>query len=183
MENATKALLMAASVLIGMLVLTMGVYLYSTIGTYVRQSQEEIEKQSIDKFNIQFYNYLSDENEEFSFQDVVTVANIAYSNNYKYEFPNVKFNNNGTPNIPDEIREAIANEGKNDYVQVIVKGYMIDEENSTNNQMNLEMYVGTPKILADTLKKNYSLKYKCVGVETSSETKKVYKISFTKIEI
>lgn len=43
MENASKALLMAAGVLIAIMVLSMGVYLYTTIGTYVRESQARIE--------------------------------------------------------------------------------------------------------------------------------------------
>ena len=42
MENATKALLMAAGVLIGIVILSLGVYLYGTIGNYVQMSQEEI---------------------------------------------------------------------------------------------------------------------------------------------
>ena len=57
MENATKALLMAAGVLIGIVILSLGVYLYGTIGNYVQMSQEEMNNQALIKFNTQFYNY------------------------------------------------------------------------------------------------------------------------------
>ena len=40
MENATKALLMATGVLIGIVILALGVYLYLSIGGYVKTSQE-----------------------------------------------------------------------------------------------------------------------------------------------
>ena len=131
MENASKALLMAASVLIGMIILTMGVYLYTTIGAYVRESQEQIERETINKFNVQFYNYLSEENEIFSFQEIVTIANVAYENNYKYELPTTK----------DSAEIVKKYNGKNNYVQVVLKGYMLNETDVTNNSINLEFYV------------------------------------------
>ena len=176
MEDATKALLMAASVLIGILILTMGVYLYTTIGSYVRQSQEEIEAEAINKFNIQFYNYELDKEEVFSFQDIVTIANTAYENNYGYEFSNVKFKDDGSAIIkplPNDVQNAIDNEGNNDYVQVVVK--------QNPGTINLEMYAGDSKALSKILEKNYQNKYKCSGVFTSDFTKKVYKITFEKL--
>ena len=59
MENATKALLMAAGVLIGIVILSLGVYLYGTIGNYVQMSQEEMNNQALIKFNTKFYNLKS----------------------------------------------------------------------------------------------------------------------------
>ena len=69
MENATKALLMAAGVLIGIVILSLGVYLYGTIGNYVQMSQEEMNNQALIKFNTQFYNYTAIENQQYTFQD------------------------------------------------------------------------------------------------------------------
>ena len=57
MENATKALLIAAGVLIGMIILSMGVYLFSGISSYMSETQEIIENNAINKFNTQFFNY------------------------------------------------------------------------------------------------------------------------------
>ena len=61
MENATKALLMAAGVLIGIVILSLGVYLYGTIGNYVQMSQEEMNNQALIKFVI----FLKQENFRF----------------------------------------------------------------------------------------------------------------------
>ena len=85
MENATKALLMAAGVLIGIVILSLGVYLYGTIGNYVQMSQEEMNNQALIKFNTQFYNYTAIENQQYTFQDIITIANIAYENNSEKE--------------------------------------------------------------------------------------------------
>ena len=51
MENATKALLIAAGVLIGMIILSIGVYLFSTISEYISETQDDIENIAINKFN------------------------------------------------------------------------------------------------------------------------------------
>ena len=143
MENATKALIISAGILIGMIVLSMGVYLYSAVGTYVKQSHENIERQSIEKFNTQFYNYMSDEDEIFSFQDVVTVANIAYENNSKYNLSLSEFDKNDI--------------GKNNYVQVLTD-CIVDDGNNTR-KINLENYVGDNGKLIELLNKNYNFNY------------------------
>lgn len=82
MENAVKALLMAAGVLIGILILSLGVTLYSALSSYTEESQRNIEQNALNTFNAQFTGYLRD---DLTIQDVVTVANIAYENNRNYE--------------------------------------------------------------------------------------------------
>ena len=105
MENATKALLMAAGVLIGIVILSLGVYLYGTIGNYVQMSQEEMNNQALIKFNTQFYNYTAIENQQYTFQDIITIANIAYENNSEKE-------------LLDETESSYGT----DYVDVIIIG-------------------------------------------------------------
>ena len=89
MENASKALMMAAGVLIGMMILSLGVYLYYSLGTYITSNQERMDSNELNKFNTQFIKYInckSDGTQEFelTIHDVVTVANLAYENNKKY---------------------------------------------------------------------------------------------------
>ena len=79
MENATKALLMAASVLIGILIISLGINLYIIIGEYVKESNKEREINEINKFNEQFLKY--DGREDLTIQDVITASNIALENN------------------------------------------------------------------------------------------------------
>ena len=78
MENATKALLIAAGVLIGIMVLSLGVSLYVSLGGYVDSTKEQLEANEIAKFNTQFLKY---DSINVGIQDVVTVANMAYENN------------------------------------------------------------------------------------------------------
>ena len=75
--------------------------------------------------------------------------------------------------MPNDIQNAIDNEGNNDYVQVVVK--------QNPGTINLEMYAGDSKALSKILEMNYQNKYKCSGVFTSDFTKKVYKITFEKL--
>ena len=89
MENASKALMMAAGVLMGMMILSLGVYLYYSLGTYITSNQERMDSNELNKFNTQFIKYInckSDGTQEFelTIHDVVTVANLAYENNKKY---------------------------------------------------------------------------------------------------
>ena len=57
MENATKALLIAAGVLIGIMVISLGVSLYVSLGSYVDSTKEQLELNEISKFNTQFLKY------------------------------------------------------------------------------------------------------------------------------
>ena len=43
MENATKALLISAGILIGIIILSIAVYLYGGISSYMSRTQDEIE--------------------------------------------------------------------------------------------------------------------------------------------
>ena len=57
MENASKALLLAAEVLIGVLVLTLGMYLYINFSATSKQVQEENTRTQINIFNAQFCSF------------------------------------------------------------------------------------------------------------------------------
>lgn len=85
MENASKALLMAAGLLIGMLVISLAVYLFTSFsGTAIQISQENAKKQ-VDQFNSQFTSL--EGKSDITIYDVVSIANLATENNIYYEFP------------------------------------------------------------------------------------------------
>lgn len=86
MENASKALLMAATVLVGILILSIGVYLFSIFGDFSSETAKQIEEKKISEFNAQFYKYLGQK--ECRAHDIVTVANLAKENNKNYEYTN-----------------------------------------------------------------------------------------------
>ena len=81
MENATKAMLIAAGVLIGVMILSLAAVLISELDAYVESSHERIKFNEQNSFNSQFMKYA---NNSLTIQDVVTAASLAYQNNIDY---------------------------------------------------------------------------------------------------
>lgn len=73
MENASKALLMAATVLIGVLILTTMIVLFTTFGELGREYNARQQTKSIQQFNAQFIKY---ERGNLKAQDVITIVNM-----------------------------------------------------------------------------------------------------------
>ena len=79
MENASNALIMAAGVLIGILIISLAVYLFVDFGTKASNINSKVAEQQIVQFNTKFTSY---ENKEgLTIYDVVTVASYAHENN------------------------------------------------------------------------------------------------------
>lgn len=83
MENASRALIMAASVLLGVMILTVAVALFRSFGNSGAQIIEEIEKNQIIEFNSQFLKYANQD--ELTAHDVVSIANLAHKTNLEEE--------------------------------------------------------------------------------------------------
>ena len=75
MENATKALLIAGTVLIAIIMVSIAVYLYSLYSNQADQYSETISATELQKFNSKFDVYLGREN--ISAQEIVSVVNLA----------------------------------------------------------------------------------------------------------
>lgn len=83
MENASKALIMAASVLIGVIIISVGVALFSSFSQFGTSTAEKIEEAKILEWN---NNYLKYENSNMvTAHDIVSVTNHARQNNLSYE--------------------------------------------------------------------------------------------------
>lgn len=169
MENASKALLMAASVLIGILILSLVVYLFVSFGSTSAEMHQQIETQQIAQFNSQFTSY---EVKNCTIYDIVTVANLATENNIYYELPkssgiennyyiSVKIKNNNiekgygdtTENIRDDYNELIQRDSGN---------MQLKEDENGNSYLDLKQY-------------------KC-KVEINPTTKRVFSITFSEIK-
>ncbi len=171
MENASKALLMAASVLIGVLVLSLAVYIFVSFGTTSAELHKQQEQQQLIQFNAQFNSY--EGKEGLTIYDVVTVANLATENNIYHEF---------------EKRVSITT-GKDFYISVILKNdannYVPIERGYNENTTNVINYYN--KIIADELKSRMNnnaedhitnlAQYECT-VKHSQETGRVYQVNF-----
>lgn len=82
MENASKALLMAAGVLIGILILSLAVFLFANFGAASAEAHKQNEENQIEQFNVQFTAYQG--RKDITIHDIVTVANLAKSTNQSF---------------------------------------------------------------------------------------------------
>jgi len=157
MENASQALIIVAGALIGIMILSLGVTLVSSLTSYVDSSQETIRFNELNSFNTQFLNYANSEN--LTIHDVVTVANLANENNMSYNiFTPEKINvSRGQPSTT--------------YVAVYLKiGH-------TEEAIEADIQDRTSNLLADNIGK----KFKCTDVVISEITGRVYEVHFEKI--
>lgn len=166
MENASRALIMAAGVLVGIMILTIAVYLFATFGAASAEVHSQKNADRINEFNTQFTTY---EGKSNTIYDVITAANIATENNINYELPKVS--------------SIITAEAKNTYVQVNLKNtnhnpsvciegasnYSYDYENLIKEELNT--------IAGSNTDLN---KYSC-KVYISTITKMVYRVDFNMI--
>ena len=74
MENASKALIMAGSVLIGVLILTLMVTLFLNARTVSNEYEQNKKSEAIQQFNVNFIKYLG---QDLTIHQVVTICNFA----------------------------------------------------------------------------------------------------------
>ncbi len=163
MENASKALLIAASVLIGLLIISLAVYLFITFGTQSAQMHRQIDENRLGEFNSQFTSY--EGKDGLTIYDVITVANLATENNKYYEFKS---------------RGKYENKGLDYYITVILEDQNIgygNDKNTTdiNNEYNNLIDRDINKINEN----NSNLKqYECQSASVSKTTGRVYEVIF-----
>lgn len=74
MENASKALLIAGEVFIGIIVLSIFAYMFQRIYNFAENHQNNAERQKIIVFNTQYTKYATGENNYIYSEDVVTIT-------------------------------------------------------------------------------------------------------------
>lgn len=83
MENVSKALIMAASIILGVLLLSMMVYIFRA-GAKIDENYDATQaERQLQLFNSKFEVYDKNDN---NIIDIVTVANLAYSINIDYDY-------------------------------------------------------------------------------------------------
>lgn len=155
MENASKALIIVAGVLIGIMILSLAVYLTTTMGGSAAKVHEQVRQDQLSQFNSQFTKY--DGREDATIYDILTIANLAMNNNEEYDLL-------PAGNRENENSFYITVKLKNDYIETKDK---IDEYmNNIGNKLGNESPNGNLK------------KYKCRSF-ISSTTGRVYKVEFS----
>ena len=90
MENASKALIISAGVLIAILLLTLFSYLFMKMSSSTSEVYDMISKHEKDEFNQQFFNYegrgIRTNADPLTPQEVATLINLAQDNSEILEF-------------------------------------------------------------------------------------------------
>lgn len=155
METATKALLIASGVMIGVMILSLGVALYSEFSAYIETSKDAIKFNELNSFNAKFLKYANSTN--LTIQDIVTAVNLASENNSLYTY---KLNEEPRGN-PEIFYVAI---DFNDGISTL----QLEKSNQEQLAELLTKYSG----------KGYT--FSCTTVDISDITGRVYKIIFKK---
>lgn len=166
MENASKALIMAASVLIGILILSLAVYLFVSFGSTSAQVHKQKEEQQLNQFNTQFTSYVGKEG--ITIYDVVSVANLATESNIYYEFPQRRKLTDGSDNY-------ISVQFKNDSISNKYNGSI---EKAYQNSVNID-YDELIQLDLKAMQNDKLTQYEC-QVEISKTTQRVYRVFFNK---
>lgn len=87
MENASKALLISAGVLLAILLLSLFAYLMRQMGASTSGIYSTLSQHEISEFNQKFLNY--EGRKKLSIQDVITIVNLAKDNNEKANRPTI----------------------------------------------------------------------------------------------
>lgn len=82
MENASKALIMAGEILLGIMVLSLLVYFFNRAVNFSHTYQSIKDKEEIAQFNSNFTKYMKTD-VDYNIRDVVTVINFARNYNSK----------------------------------------------------------------------------------------------------
>ena len=163
MENASRALLMAATVLISVMVISLGTYLFATFGNYSKQINSNLSSKQKQEFNAQFTKY--EGGDPCTVYDIVTVINLARNSNNQYEeYQNI----DKRPQYSDS----------NTYIYVnINKDTNINELSSEQDLNNFISSNNTT--MSNGNKIEYQNLYTCT-INISNQTGLVKSITFTK---
>lgn len=168
MENASKALLMAAGVLVGVLLLSLAVFLFTIFGNFGSDMTTQMNEKNLSEFNAQFIKYQSYQDEDGKWQnlcraqDVVTIANLAKENNSQYDYSKA-----------DEETEYY-------YVKVIVITGHTQRKNYETASLDeyikfLKDYSGSTSTTNGSFDVTY---FKCRDILTNPNSKRVCSVTF-----
>lgn len=137
MENSSKALVIAAGILIAVLLLSLFAYLYISMNDFSNTYNENISSQRLQAFNAQFevYNGRTD----LTIQDVVSVASLAKEINTKNQDEKILVNTNIT-NLNENMDNNEKFTSLIDYVNYTFKCTEITYSENTSKVNSITFY-------------------------------------------
>ena len=86
-ENTSKALIIVAEILIGVVLLTLMVFTFRALGSFSDAVDYNIQTKNINEFNIRFEKYRG--RNDLTAQDIITIGNLAKQYNMGFEEENL----------------------------------------------------------------------------------------------
>lgn len=174
MENASKALIMAAEILIGVMIISIGVYLFNAMGNYSADTTAKMEETQIAQFNNQFLKFYGTsatngskpEPIKCTIHDIIGLANLANKTNVANGF--------------EEVQEPSDNLY---YIKIDLQiGTKLYEHIETYNQTKLVELVKSNDIVENSETADPETKYfKCIKATIGENTKRVNYMKFVEI--
>ena len=131
MENASKALIMAGGILIGVLLISLAVYLFIDFGSTSAEINAQNAQKQLTEFNSKFTSYQNYEN--ITIYDIITLAGYAKENNEYYGVSTSSEENY----IDVKIRnESILNKNKSDLLTQYAANGILTKFECNNIQYN-----------------------------------------------
>ena len=177
MENASNALLIAGAVLIGVMILSVGVYLISSFQNSSSQINNQIEQNKIEAFNKEFTKYMGLEN--IRAHQIVSVANLARQNNKRnydevlikgdspYYITVIVQTKSGAATVTDNQFEVNTSDDSNQAFEQkmieFIKNYDVKENTNPTEKKIIPVY------------------FKCTEVAFNQHTKMVERIKFEQL--
>lgn len=145
MENATKAIVMAGAVLIGIIIISVGVLLWRNYSEFSANNSENIRNQQLSEFNVKFqkYNYNENEKNYATAQDVRTIVNLVkdYNEKYNQTLVQVVYNNSSAILSWDDKRWIDfleeANKSQDTGQKIVFKVNVSDEGNDIVSKISI----------------------------------------------
>ncbi len=174
MENASKALIMAAGVLIGVILLSLMAYMFLSFAMSSAEMHKDNEQNRLNQFNSQFDSY--EGKEGLTIYDVVTVANLATESNIYYELPKLDAPPMGNNNY---IAVRLLNRNISRYNKKNIEHGYVDNRNDNQYKQQITEYYNNliKEGLQDMTDENTLREYDCT-VQISDITGRVFLITF-----
>lgn len=140
MENASKALIIAGEILIGVLILSLASYMIIQFGNFSKNMNEQMSATEIRTFNVKFTNF--SERANISMQEIATIVNFAKQSNNNYNakpgdsyYVDVKID--GKSVLDDSINEFLEENKNNSYYSCNIILFQINVKTLDDGKINI----------------------------------------------
>ncbi len=154
MENASKALIMAAEVLVGVMIISIGVYIFNVMGNYSAETAEKIEETRIASFNEQFLKYYGTTSTDgntptpikCTIHDIIGLANLANKTNQQNDLSMPQEKSDNTMYIQIELKigsktyKNLEAESESKLIEIVKNNSIINKVEGTETKAEIKYF-------------------------------------------